>query len=165
MTDHMTVKGVILAESFAIESKYGTLQINVADLASVRFKPTGATARKVDVTPDFQPPGKWLDTRLDVEKRQQISVQASGTTQASNWNVTSGPNGSNRYSGNTFNKFPTLTLIGKIGKNGKPFKVGAKYKAKAGAKGRLYLSIVAFMYSPASTTGKYTAKIKLGAVR
>ena len=164
-TNRMTLKGEVLADTIEIDSRYGALTISVNDLTAIHFRPTGAMSRKVTVTPNFQPPGKWLDTKVDVQKKQDLGIQASGLTSVGDWNVNSGPDGNTRYSGNTFGGFPPLTLIGKLGKDGKPFKVGAKYRAKANAKGRLYLSIVAFMYSPTSTTGKYSASIKLGATR
>jgi len=160
-TRRMTLRGTVVAESFAIASRYGELVIRVEDLEGIQFRSAGPSTRRVDVTPDIQPPGKWLDTRLDVEKKQLVRVEASGTMEVSDWGFNSGPDGNSRYSGNTFGGFPPLTLIGKIGNNGKPFKVGANYKAKADAKGRLYLAVVPFMYSPTSTTGKFSAKLEI----
>ncbi len=161
----MVLKGEILTEAFTIATRYGSLRIDVADLNMIRFQATGAAKKNVDVTPGFQPPNNWLDTKIDVRKKQAIDIRASGTCNVSNWGLSSGPDGTNRYRNNTFGNFQTLALIGKIGKNGKSFKVGSKLKTKSKAEGRLYLSIIPFQYSPQSVQGRYRAKIKSGALQ
>jgi len=164
-TDRMTVRGRVLSERFTIDSKYGRLEIDVADLLAINFKPTGESEKSVDVEATCQPPGSWLDTKIDIEKGQRLQILASGQTSVPDWGLSSGPAGNTQYSGNTFGGFPNLSLVGKIGKKGKPFLVGASYKVKSKARGRLLLAIVPFQYDPGQTSGKYIAKIHTGAMQ
>jgi hypothetical protein len=163
VTGRMTIRGSVLLDGFDIETRYGVLSVSVADLVGVDFEPAGDLNRKIEVSPNHQPPQNWLDTRVEVEKGQSLHLEASGQTNVAEWSVTSGPTGTKRYSGNTFGNFPMLALIGRIGKNGKPFLVGASHKSKVKSPGRLYLSVVPFQYNPGGVAGKYEVKVKIGA--
>ena len=161
-TDLLTFHGEVLTESFALETLYGELNIKVADLESISFKPVGLTNRPINVTPNYQPNGNWLDTKLDVGKNKLLSITASGQTSVENWSVTSGPAGTTRY--NSFKSsrgFPMLSLVGKIGKNGKPFKIGEKYRLRSKIAGRLYLAIQPFDYEPGGVDGQYESLVSI----
>ena len=161
-TDLMTFRGEVLTETFPLETRYGKLQIKAVDLESIRFKPDGKTSRVLDVGPRYQPAGTWLDTRLDVGKNKVLTIKSSGETSVGNWNLTSDPEGTNRY--NSFKSsrgFPMLSLVGKIGKRGKPFKVGKKYRKRSKTAGRLYLAIQPFDYEPAGVDGHYKSMVSI----
>ena len=161
-TDLMTFRGEVLTETFPLETRYGKLQVKLADLESIRFKADGRTSRLLDVAPRYQPAGAWLDTRLDVGKNKVLSIKSSGETSVGNWNLTSDPEGTNRY--NSFKSsqgFRMLSLVGKIGKSGKPFKVGKKYRKRSKTAGRLYLAIQPFDYEPAGVDGHYKSMVSI----
>lgn len=161
-TDLMTFRGEVLTEAFPLETRYGKLQLRAVDLESIRFKPDGKTSRVLDVAPRYQPAGTWLDTRLDVGKNKVLTIKSSGETSVGNWSLTSDPEGTSRY--NSFKSsqgFPMLSLVGKIGKSGKPFKVGKKYRKRSKTAGRLYLAIQPFDYEPAGVDGHYKSMVSI----
>ena len=162
-TDRMVFRGLVQVEQFDIDSRYGRLSIALGDLAQVNFKPSGPTARTLEVQAVQQPPGNWLDTKLDVVKGQLLRLEATGQTSVPDWGISSGPGGNSQYSGNTFGGFPNLSLVGKVGSKGKPFLVGASLRQKSKQQGRLYLAIVPFQYDPGQTSGSYKVKVNLGA--
>jgi len=162
VTTRMTIKGRVEADRFTVGSRYGNLVIDVADIQTISFQSVGPTSQKWDVDPKFQPPGNWYDTKFDVEKGQKISLEASGIVTVNNYSVSCGPTGTRQWGGTSWNNFAQLSLVGKIGKKGKPFAVGANYRGKSAAKGRLYLAIVAFSYNPTGAVGKYTVKARTG---
>ena len=154
-TTRMTVKGSIPISELTIESRYGDLKVAVADLSGVVFRATGPQSLKIDIAPSYQPPGNWLDTKFDVEKGQKLKIEASGTVNVRNYGISSGPDGNRDWGGTTFQNFPMLSLVGKIGKKGQPFLVGNNYNGKAKAAGRLYLAVCAFSPNPGGANGSY----------
>lgn len=86
----------------------------------------------------------WTDTGLDVQAQQQLVVDAVGEVAANPENRTS-PDGFvgkpewRRY--NVVPDAPHMALIGRIGPAGRPFLVGAAFRAPAPASGRLFLGI------------------------
>ncbi|MEM7234688.1 MAG: hypothetical protein AAF517_21090 [Planctomycetota bacterium] len=162
VTTRMTIRGMVQMKKVIIGSRYGDLTVDVADLEAIAFGKTQPTAGKVDVLPKYQPRGNWLDTKIMVEAGQRFRVEATGTMSVSNYGVSCGPTGTTQWSsGNSFNNYPMLSLVGKVGKKGKPFLVGSNYKGKGKKPGRLYLSIVPFSYNVGGAVGKYTAKIRV----
>lgn len=159
-TTRMTIKGQVLAEDFVIQSRYGSLRVSVGDLKAVSFRQSGPTSAKFDVLPKNQPPGSWMDTKFDLEAGQRFRLEASGIINVTNYSVSCGPAGTREWGGQSWNNFAQLALVGRIGKNGKPFLVGDEYRGKADKAGRLYLAIVAFSYNPAGAVGKYTVKLR-----
>ena len=134
---------------------------DIADLQAVTFQSVGAVSKKLQIQASYQPPGNWLDTKMNLEKGQRLRIEASGTMHVSNYGVSSGPGGTRYGGGNSYKKFPQLALIGKVGKNGKEFLIGKKYKSKAPKAGKLRLSVVPFRYHPSGAAGKYDVKVRL----
>jgi hypothetical protein len=164
VTTRMTIRGRVLAAKFVIETRYGELDFDVADLKAVSFQRAGPAAGKWEVQPRYQAPGNWYDTKFELEKGQRFSIEASGVITVSNYSVSCGPTGTREWGGQSWNNFAQLSLVGKVGKKGKPFLVGNAYKGKESKGGRLYLAIVPFSYNPAGAIGKYTAKIKASGI-
>ena len=161
VTTRMKIKGRVDLEKIAIQSRYGELMVDIADLQAVTFQSVGAVTKKLQIQPGFQPPGNWLDSKMNLEKGQGLRIEASGTMHVSNYGVSSGPGGTRHHGSTSYKKFPQLALIGKVGKNGKEFLIGEKYKSKAPKAGKLYLSVVPFRYHPSGVAGKYEAKVHL----
>ncbi len=163
VTTRMTIKGRVTQDQFVIQSRYGTLSVDTSNLAGIVFRSVGPTSKKVTVAPSFQPPGNWLDTKLTVERGQRLRVSATGQTLVSNYSVSATPDGASQYStSRSFGNFPVLSLIGKIGRKGKPFLVGSNFRGKASGAGKLYLAITPFYYYPQGAGGSYKVKIDAG---
>jgi hypothetical protein len=160
LTSRMTIKGRVLIEELAIESRYGPLRIRVADLEGASFRHDGPTSRRISVAASQHAPNNWLDTQIDV-KGQSLRIEASGQINVSDYGVSAGPSGTRQYSGNTFGNFPMLSLVGKIGKNGKPFLVGDQHRSRPKQGGRLYLAVIPFTYNPGNASGTYQVRIRL----
>lgn len=158
----MVIRGTVELERVEIQSRYGGLRVDVADLVEISFQKAGPSHAKLDVLPKYQPNGEWLDSKLSLEKNQRFLIEAGGSMTVSNYGVSCGPTGTTQWSsGNAFNNYPLLSLVGKVGKNGKPFLIGSNYKGKATSNGHLYLSVVPFVYDVDGVTGKYTATVRL----
>ncbi len=105
---------------------------------------TGCTGK--GVTREVTVPGNvpWTDTGLEVQAQQRLVVDAAGEVAANPENTTS-PDGFvakpewRKY--NVVPEAPHMALIGRIGPDGKPFLVGAAFRAPAPASGRLFLGI------------------------
>jgi hypothetical protein len=99
---------------------------------------------------------------MDVGKNKLLTIKSSGETSIGSWNLAADPDGTNRYSTFKSNQgFPMLSLVGKIGKSGKPFKAGKKYRLRSRVAGRLYLAIQPFDYEPAGVDGQYRSVITI----
>ena len=161
VSSRFKIRGTVQAENFSIKSRYGTLEIKVSDIMGVDFRFAGITDTTVQIAGRQVVPSNWSNTNLFVSRGISLKIRASGNLFVSNYNLNSGPEGTTRYSGNSYKNLPQLSLVGKIGKNGAPFFVGANYKAKAPGAGKLYLGIVPFRNNYAAS-GTYRVKISSG---
>lgn len=158
ISSHFKIRGTIQAENLSIKSRYGTLNINVSDIMGVDFRFAGITDATVHIAGRQVVPTNWSSTNLFVARGVNLKIRASGNLFVSNYNLNSGPQGTTRYSGNSYKNFPQLSLVGKIGKNGAPFFIGANYKAKSAGSGKLYLGVVPFRNNYAAT-GNYRVRV------
>jgi len=159
-TAKMTVRGTVTGEEIGIDSRYGELKIRIADLAGAIFRTSGAAGGKVEVSAQNLAPQNWLDTKLDLEKGQKLKIEATGQLSVRNYGIVSGPEGNRDWGGNSFNNFPMLSLVGKIGKRGQPFLIGPSFTGKANASGRLHLAVVPFSPNAGGASGSYQVKIQ-----
>ena len=159
-TAKMTLRGTVSGDEIGIESRYGELKIRIADLAGAVFRASGAAAGKVEVSAQNQAPQSWVDTKLDIEKGQKLKIDATGQITVRNYGISSGPEGNRDWGGNSFNNFPMLALVGKIGKRGQPILIGPSFTGKANASGRLHLAVVPFTPYAGGATGSYQVKIQ-----
>ncbi|MCZ6793065.1 MAG: hypothetical protein O7J95_05560 [Planctomycetota bacterium] len=160
VTKTMTIKGLVVESRFTVESRYGPLELAAAHLVGVRFRFGGKISRSFDVDGGKTVTASWVNTRLNVIKGQPLRITAKGSLRVSNYNLTSGPGGTRRYSGSTFQKLPMLSLVGKVGSKGKGFLIGPSFRGKAPASGMLYLGVVPFRTYRA--TGTYKVKVESG---
>jgi hypothetical protein len=157
VTLRMTLKGRVAQEEFLIRSRYGELRVTSAALSGIVFQGRAREAVKEAVEASFQPPASWKKTKLEIEKGDRFRITATGQISVDNYSVMSGPEGVQGYP-NSFQGFPALALVGKVGKNGTPFVVGSSYKGKATHAGALHLSVVSFMWNPGGAQGAYQVK-------
>jgi len=161
ITKRFKIRGAIQESSFIIKSRYGTLDIKVADVLGVDFRSAGKLEETVTVSGTAVIPNKWSNTKLFVTPGSTLRIRASGNLLVQNYNLNSGPQGTTRYSGNTYKNFPMLSLIGKIGRNGTPFFIGANYKADIRTGGALHLGIIPFRNNY-KANGNYKVKVTTG---
>jgi len=107
----------------------------------------------------FAEKNKWFDSQADLAEGEEFKLRSSGTIILASLNGTKcGPDGTrsvNRTStSSAFKGFPTGSLVGKIGKTGKPFLVGSDYSGVVEKKGRLFLGM-------ALSAGVVQGKIKV----
>ena len=161
ITRRFKIRGAIEETSFSVKSRYGTLAIKVADILGVDFRTGGAIQETVTIGSKHLVPANWSNTKLFISAGITLRIKASGSLFVQNYNLNSGPQGTTRYSGTTYKNFPMLSLVGKIGRNGTPFLIGANYKAQARTGGTLQLGVVPFRTNY-KATGTYKVRISTG---
>jgi len=152
------IKGHVESETFTVKTRYGELQFKVADIVGVDFRVGGKIEQSLSIAANRTAPNNWLSTKSTVTKGQKLTIKASGNLHVSNYSLTVGPGGTTRYGGTTLGNFPMLSLVGQIGKRGKPFLVGPSFKTKANATGTLFLGVVPFRRNY-TATGLYKVKV------
>lgn len=161
ITKRFKIRGSIQDSSFKIKSRYGTLDIKIADILGVDFRSTGNIQQTVTISGKQVVPASWADTKLFVAPGTTLKIRASGSLLVQNYNLNSGPQGTTRYTGNTYKNFPMLSLVGKIGRKGTPFLIGANYKAITRAGGTLHLGVIPFRTNY-TATGTYKVRVTTG---
>ena len=159
-TLEFTIKGKIEEKSFLVKTRYGSLDFNRSDILSIVFQEPLVTKLSFDVPGNtFAEKNKWFDSQADLAEGEEFKLRSSGTIILASLNGTKcGPDGTrsvNRTSpSSAFKGFPTGSLVGKIGKTGKPFLVGSDYSGVVEKKGRLFLGM-------ALSAGVVQGKIKV----
>ena len=159
--DGYTLRGRIEEDAYTIDSEYGTLNVLRADLVGIIFQQsTQADVKlKVDATRNTIPAG-WVRTKINFTQGLTLRVKATGVVHQPNYGVSGGPDGIRGYTNTAFPGMPSLALVAKIGKGGKPFVVGADYKAKPKRSGTLFFGIVPFRRNYVSS-GTYEVKVSV----
>jgi|GEM_PF-1383747 len=159
-TLEFTIKGKIEEKSFLVKTRYGSLDFNRSDILSIVFQEPLVTKLSFDVPGNtFAEKNKWFDSQADLAEGEEFKLRSSGIIILASLNGTKcGPDGTrsvNRTStSSAFKSFPTGSLVGKIGKTGKPFLVGSDYSGVVEKKGRLFLGM-------ALSAGVVQGKIKV----
>ena len=159
-TAEFTIKGQIEERSFLAKTRYGSLEFKRADILSIVFQEPLVTRLSFEVPGStLAEKGSWFDSQADLGEGEEFRLKASGTITLASLNGTKcGPEGAQAIQrgtpSSTFKKFPTGSLLGKIGKSGKPFLVGRDYEGVVEKKGRLFLGI-------ALKTGVVQGKLKV----
>jgi hypothetical protein len=105
---------------------------------------------------------EWTDTGVVLKQGQSVKVTAHGTmnwyTGACNGKCTSTPSGISCPGGGPMRLgLPCLSLLGRVGKNGRPFEVGESTVFTASTPGKLFLGVNDENLS--DNTGAWTATI------
>jgi hypothetical protein len=167
VTTRFTVVGRISPREFKVETKFGGLDVALADIQ--RGEREGV--RKPDVRKTVQVTSaslaltSFLSTGVRVERGDRLELRADGTLTMEPWGheMKSTPDG-----GQNFGIFqPGISngaLVGKIGSNGQLFKVGSKHELTARQGGVLYLAIALgadFANQGYTFPGQYNVKIRV----
>jgi hypothetical protein len=158
VTLKFTAKGRVAERRFEVKSQYGPLAIDRKDILSIVFQ--DASPSLVEVTVEGRhsaPSNNWMQTRIGVEKDKPLSIQAAGEIQLQNYGQNCGPEGSTGIGGHHFQSFPVGALVARVGKGGKPFLVGRKFKGKADASGKLMFAVA----YRGNVTGSFQVKVQV----
>ena len=145
-TSEFTIKGQIEEQNFMVKTRYGSLGFKRADILSIVFQEPLVTRLSFDVPgATLAEKNSWFDSQADLAEGEEFRLKASGILTLATHNGTKcGPDGTRsikRTPPPAFKGFPTGSLVGKIGKTGKPFLVGTDYEGVVEKKGRLFLGI------------------------
>jgi hypothetical protein len=168
VTNQFTAAGQISPGEFEVISKFGKLTVKLADIQSLQ-RPTQRESElfktvKVDGSQHIVQKGV-LNTKIQVERGDRVTIKADGSIVMSPWGseYTSNPDGDgNQYGWYTPNDIPGGALLGKIGNNDKPFKIGSSSSFTAKKSGTLYLAIgMNPGQANSSFPGTYNVKIRI----
>jgi hypothetical protein len=167
VTPSFTIAGHILTPTIKVKTEYfGDADLTLASMRTLRSM--GATGADVDATIDaakFAQNGQWMATNFQVDGRSAIVITAKGQVDLAPdqpGELLTGPNGYRAGPAGGFAKKATAKnsaglLMGKIGENGDPFIVGARYEGAPSQSGVLYLHIMPSPYS-ANSSGSYDVR-------
>ena len=155
-----TIRGRIDLDSLQVTTRYGALDVSLADIEAIVFRGEGPSEASLAVGPESTLPEKWLRTKVSVQRGDRLDIRASGQMTVQGYNILSGPEGNTRYSSGASREFPVLALVAKVGKGGKPFLVGREHTGKAARGGELYLGVVPFRQNR-PMTGSYRVKVEV----
>lgn len=158
-TTQFSIAGTVVPDSFKVDVvELGAISVQRKDIVHVRaYSPSRAVKATVSGTNMW--PNGWVDTGFKLKKGQAYRVTAGGTIHFPNWGgQVSTPDG-NRNMGN-YNGMLGGTLAGRIGKNGKHFRLGSSYRGKAPVAGNLEVCVMLNLRGQ-PTTGEYNLRIDL----
>jgi hypothetical protein len=168
VTIYFTVLGRVSPKEFKIESKYGPLTIQLADVKrgereiAVReiFRKTIAIDASNLAQRSFKSSG------LKVQAGDKVSLTADGSIVMSPWGnaASSGPAGAPNYGWYIPNQIPGGALIARIGDKGTVFMVGRQSTFVAKRTGVLQLAIgmqAEYANEGYAYPGQYTVKLKI----
>lgn len=142
VTTEFTMRGRVRMDSFRVESPYGPLQIPRKAVKSIDFLGGLLAAKEFTVTPRFQAPANYANTGIIVRPGDRLKISASGTIYFRRYGQPAPPDGlpSDNY-GQWQNEIPNGCLVGRIGSDGTPFRIGSAYQEQASGAGILYLGL------------------------
>jgi hypothetical protein len=159
VTVRFVVKGKVAERQYRVKSPYGELTVEPKNIVSIVFQQVALSAVQVSVPgTHFAPANNWLETRLNVEKGDRLDIGAKGQIQLQNYGWSVGPEGTTNLGGNQFENFPQASLVGRIGKTGKPFLIGPSYKGEANGSGKLMLGIA---FQRGQVSGAFDVRVEV----
>jgi hypothetical protein len=141
-TVRFTVTGNLEIDKLELDTGHGKLTISRSDTVEIIF-PEPALVNSFEI----RPTGEWLDTRIKLKKSDKVNITAEGALE---WkaDIKFSPDGSVVKSGTAVDpdlaselSGKTFPLMGKIGENGEPFKVGSSCDKEVDKEGALFLKI------------------------
>jgi hypothetical protein len=145
VTTDFTVIGKVSPAEFIIQSKYGPLNVKLADvrLAAREAGVKEPFRKTVTVEGTNIAQRGFKSTGVRVEAGDKIVVRADGNVIMSPWgsNAATGPDGAPNYGWYVPNQIPGGALVGRIGDKGQVFKVGRQSTFVAKSSGVLQLAI------------------------
>jgi hypothetical protein len=146
VTPAFTAAGKISPDSFEIASKFGKLNVRLADIQVVERPLQRETelAKTVKVDGGSHITGRGqLNTGIRLNVGDKVRLKAEGQITMTPWGTeyTSGPDGDANQYGWYVSGIPSGCLVGRVGANDKDFKVGSAHNFTAKKAGVLMLAI------------------------
>ena len=145
VTTDFTVLGRVEPSQFEIQSKYGPLTIQLADIArgEREIAERESLRRSINVDAANLAQRGFKKTNVRVQAGDRITITAEGNLVMSPWgsNAQSGPDGMPNYGWYIPNQIPGGALCAKIGDKGTVFKVGSRSSFVAKQSGVIELAI------------------------
>ena len=168
VTSDFTVVGKVSPAEFKIDSKYGPLAIQLADITKGEREVSVRESLKKNLTVDNSNLAlrAYKSSGIRVQAGDRVSITAEGSIVMSPWgnNSHSGPEGMPNYGWFIANQIPGGALCAKIGDKGAPFKVGRKSSFIAKSSGTLQLAIgmqAEYSNEGYQFPGEYKIKLKV----
>lgn len=167
-TTRFTVTGKIHPQAFLVQTRFGQLNVALADIRSAeRDASEKQEIRKtVAVSGENFVQSSLVNTSIRLSRGDEVSVSADGSIVMSPWgsNAKSTPDGSQQFQWYIQNQIPGGALVGRIGTGGPIFKIGSKLTFTATRQGTLYLAVAMnpqFINQGNNFPGQYNVKIRV----
>jgi hypothetical protein len=168
VTSDFTVLGKVSPKEFKIESKYGPLTIQLADVQRGEREVEVRESLRKTVTVDAANIAQrsFKNTGIKVQVGDKISLRADGSLVMSPWggNASSTPAGAPNYGWYIPNQIPGGALVARVGDKGTVFLVGRQSNFVAKRSGILQLAIgmqAEYANENYPFPGQYTVKLKI----
>jgi hypothetical protein len=168
VTTDFTVVGKVSPAEFTIQSKYGPLNVKLADVQVAAREIAVKESFRKNVTVDGSNIAQrsFKTTGVRVEAGDKITLRAEGNVVMSPWgsNAVTGPDGAPNYGWYVPNQIPGGSLVARIGDKGQVFKVGRQSTFVAKNSGVLQLAIgiqAEYASEGYQYPGQYTVKLKI----
>lgn len=165
-TARFTIIGALKTDKFKVKTRYGTLEVPKKDILRIEFFTGKEIVRTIELRGEFAGTGAMFDTGIELTSGTEVEVTATGTM-TSQQGFTFGPDGISqnmlpmRWLRGPLRNEPFGVLLGRIGRSGTPFKIGARKRIKVKKPGRLFLSFNANpQYGPYRGTFKVKIRVK-----
>lgn len=142
-TSDFTVVGKISPTDFAINSKYGTLQLKLADIQRADRPVDSKESTRKNLSVNNIAQRSFKSSGIRVQAGDKISVKADGSMVMTPWGANSmcTPDGAANYGWYQGNEIPGGALVAKIGDKGTVFKVGKSLNIVAKSSGVLQFAV------------------------
>jgi hypothetical protein len=168
VTTDFTLVGKVSPKEFTIQSKYGPLNVALADVqTATRDQGAKESLRKsVTVEGTNIAQRSFKSTGIRVEAGDKIILKADGNIIMSPWgsNAATGPDGAPNYGWYVPNQIPGGALVARIGDKGTVFKVGRQSTFTAKNSGVLQLAIgiqAEYANEGYNYPGQYNVKLRV----
>ena len=168
VTTDFTVIGKVSPQEFTIQSKYGPLNVKLADVQLAAREAGAKESMRKTVTVEGTNIAQrgFKSSGIRVEAGDKITVRADGNVIMSPWgsNAATGPDGAPNYGWYVPNQIPGGALVGRIGDKGQVFKVGRQSTFVAKSAGVLQFAIgvqAEYANEGYQYPGQYSLKLKI----
>ena len=168
VTSDFTVVGKVSPPEFTIESKYGPLNVKLADVKMAAREASAKESMRKTVTVEGANIAQrsFKNSGVRVEAGDRITLRAEGNIVMSPWgsNAATGPDGAPNYGWYVPNQIPGGALVARIGDKGTIFKVGRQTTFVAKSSGVLQLAIgiqAEYANEGYQYPGQYSVKLKI----
>lgn len=160
------VVGRLEPQAFAVETRFGTLRLTLADIRRAqRDQAARAEQRRtLTVSGANLTHGTYKVSGIQLQRGDRVVISADGTLVMAPWgnNATSTPDGSPQFDWFVPEKIPGGALVARVGSTGQVFKVGTAHEFVATKPGTLSFAIAIspqFAHQGYNFPGEYRIKV------